>query len=776
MAEKETERETVSVAEQRETKVHYQWAVTSEFEDCKCGTSETVQTRGVSCVAIEHGVRERHRQTERDPGALEKTSLTLVDDGSCEAHASDGGSAAGKMILTALRRPDTEKVCTRADALAVCLSDMPVVAVTLLPWALHILGTVLLVATSLLITLYRTKVAGSLEQSTALAQLRSQCAELERQRVAAQEASDATAQRLNAAQEAYTALEASHSVHVTEAHEREREAQEREREAQAAAQTQALELARLEQRCAQFDQPQAVAEPSAAHNRSKAKVASLILRLHKKRTHSLFHFWADWSTRQRSLTHLCTHILSRQRRSAVRAAFLSWAQISRDSKHRRLMEARATERVELEATLERNAAAASQVAEQIYAAVETERAANREMITQLQQQLESTRTALQATETEERSGAQEAQLEKAAADAVEEVRRLCQSETLAERTLRCQLEQQLEQTEAAASAAAATAERLRLTEVSEATERFEGMASKEAELQELLHTSREEFVALEEKLRVAAADSAAVVMAEQHSHERYRAELAEAVSAAVVDSQAEAEARSELAMAEAMLEAEEDKEAAVAAAVAEANQAHERTSLALQVARQEVAEAVEEKQLRTPRDSAAARLAAREQELLAEAVAAKEAAVRDAEVTAEAALARMASELDEKQTVHARELALLQQTLEEEKAGLTPRETARAKLADASARESELLEQLADLQEEMSFVQSAGSELEEKLAVTEPKMRELERELSAALAEKTAAQAKTKEVEREAANAVAATKAWGLERTYSTLPNDSLEH
>ena len=150
--------------------------------------------------------------------------------------------------------------------------------------------------------------------------------------------------------------------------------------------------------------------------------------------------------------------------------------------------------------------------------------------------------------------------------------------------------------------------------------------------------------------------------------------------------------------------------------------------------------------------------------------------MRDAEVTAEAALARMASELDEKQTVHARELALLQQTLEEEKAGLTPRETARAKLADASARESELLEQLADLQEEMSFVQSAGSELEEKLAVTEPKMRELERELSAALAEKTAAQAKTKEVEREAANAVAATKAWGLERTYSTLPNDSLEH
>ena len=766
-----SERKTVSVAEQRATEVHYQWAVTSEFEDCKCGSSETVQTRGVSCVAIEHAVRERQGQRESEADALKKTSLTLVDDASCEAHVSDGGSAAGKMILAAIGRPDTEKICTRADALAVCLSDMPAVAVTLLPWALHILGIVLFVAISLLITIYRSKASEVISQSMALGQMRSQCAELDRQRVAAQAAADATAEKLTAAQEVYTALEALHSVHVTEAHERERKAQEREREAQerekearAAVQMQALELAKLEQRCAQFDRSQGVVEP--AHNRTQVKVSRLVLRLQKKQINSMFYFWADWSTHQRSLSRRCTNMLNRQSWNAAKVSFYCWSEAFRDGKHRRLLGAKAAERAELEATLERNAAAASQVAQQIYAAVETERGANTEKITQLQHQLELTQTTLQ--ETERRSRAQEAQLDKAAADAAEELGRHCQSEIAAERTLRCQLEQQLEQVEAAASAAASNAESVRLTEVGEATERIESMRSKEAELQVLLRSSREEFVALEEKLRVAAEHSAAVVMAEQHSHELWRAQLAEAVSAAVVDAQAEAEARSELVVAEAMLEAEEAKEAAVAAAVTEANQAHERTSLALQVARQEVAEAAEEKQLRTPRASAAARLAAREQELLSEAVAAKEAAVRDAEVTAEAALARMASEMAEKQTVHARELALLQQALEEEKAGLTPRETTQAKLADASARESELLEQLEDLQEEMSFVQSAGSEIEEKLAVTESKMRELERELSAAQAEMAAAQAKTKEVEREAANAVAAAKAWGLERSYST--------
>lgn len=504
------------------------------------------------------------------------------------------------------------------------------------------------------------------------------------------------------------------------------------------------------------------------------------------------------------------------------------------------MDTRTTERAVLEATVERSAAAASEVAEQIYEAVEAERADHRKKIRRLQYQLAAvagaseraagsstgdldvdaaviatveqlTRTAHQTTEEamriagdenlssavtavtprdseQARLAAGEAQLEEAAAEAVKELRYICQAETLAERTLVCQLEQQLQHAHASAAAAALNAENMRLKELGEASERLENVQDKEAELQGLLRSSRKEFVALEEKLKVALQDSAAALMAEE---QLWRVKLAKAVEAAVVDAQdkadtraseavaeleAEAEAKSELAVMETMLEAEADKEAAVAAAVAdalaEANEATEATSLALKVARQEVAEAAEQKLLLTPRDSATSRFAAREKELLAEAAtataAAVQAAVQDAEVTAEAAFARMANELNEQQSIHARELELLQKAIAEEKATLTPRETARAKLANAGARESELLEQLEDLQEEMRFVQSSGTELEERLGVREAQMSELESELSTAKAEAQAAQAKTNEVEREAANAVAAAKAWGQERVDAT--------
>ena len=120
----------------------------------------------------------------------------------------------------------------------------------------------------------------------------------------------------------------------------------------------------------------------------------------------------------------------------------------------------------------------------------------------------------------------EAQLKEAAAEAVEELRHVCQTEALAERTLRRQLEQQLEHAQEAAAAAATNAENVRLTELSEAAERLEGMQEKEAELQTLLRSNREEFVVLQEKLKVAVQDSAAVLMAEEQVCAQWRVKLA----------------------------------------------------------------------------------------------------------------------------------------------------------------------------------------------------------------------------------------------------------
>jgi chromosome segregation ATPase len=550
-------------------------------------------------------------------------------------------------------------------------------------------------------------------------------------------------------------------------------------------------------------------------------------------------------------------------------AFITWGEALREGRQERAMAERSTERAELEARMEQNAAAASEAAEQIYTAVEAERVTNSKQVAQLQHQLQELRAAAAAAAADElpqegdgygetsevvkaavaaaveevkraseqntqaavaaareevrmeveeemsvltpresaraRLAAREAELESAAAAAVEELRHVCQTEALTEReALRRQLEAQLEQarasaaTDAAALAAAATEEsRLRecvsehSQEVGAAKAELETMRAKEAELDSLLRGSREEFLALEEKLRVAVTDSGAVVAAEresrealevaQHqSEEMWRAKLEEAVEAAALQAtadaaaaqrleleamEADAEASSELAVAEALLEAEAEKEEAVAAAVEGAvREAETKATATLASLREEMdelrTEAEEEKSVLTPRESAASRFAAREEELL-EQLAQATLQQQVAKEAAEAALSAARGEAD----VIRREL----REAEEVASALTPREPAAAKLeqADVDARERErvLLEQLEDLQDEMAFVQSAGSELEETVEEKEAQMVELRGQLKEAQAEVEAVQVQAKESE---ANAVAAARAWGQERIEAT--------
>ena len=106
------------------------------------------------------------------------------------------------------------------------------------------------------------------------------------------------------------------------------------------------------------------------------------------RSMAVLHNWADWSARQRTLKRLCTHILSRHTRYAVRVAFITWGEALREGRQERAMAERSTERAELEARMEQNAAAASEAAEQIYTAVEAERVTNSKQVAQLQHQLQ----------------------------------------------------------------------------------------------------------------------------------------------------------------------------------------------------------------------------------------------------------------------------------------------------------------------------------------------------------------------------------------------------
>ena len=514
---------------------------------------------------------------------------------------------------------------------------------------------------------------------------------------------------------------------------------------------------------------------------SADKQVNVILRLRKVCTLAVFNKWADWSARQRRMKRLCKQQLGRRTRHLVGVMFVAWVEAQREAADAALVTARGAERAELERQMEEQAAAASEAAGMIYAAVEEERTTHQVKMQLLQGEVqilraaatampsprtvslsvevavaaavadvtcaaeEATAAAVRAAKEEARCLAEEemsvltpresarvkmadreAELESKAAAAMEGLRKACESEAstqlmAAQSMAQTMMEQAAKDAQAQATKAEAEATQRAATAAATAAE-LSAAATATAELE--LSAADEKRKELEGLLR--------------GSREEFN-ELEEKLKVAATEFHTAAEEAAAVACKKAVADAGEEWE----------RQTHEAVWLAVQEAE---GKAAEEMAVVEAEAEASAELAVAEAMLEAEVE--KDQAVEDARTLAKDEAAAAVAAVREEARSEA----------EEDRSGLTPRDSAAARF---KARELELESALEDLREEVKFVQQAGSDIEEELAAKtllceangdvvvrlEAELREAER-LSVAVLE----QARSTEH-----NEVAAAKAWGEE-------------